>query len=137
MAAVKPEMIPLVWVTVEPMIQAAVDHSHGELSTEVILQRLLDQEMLLLTVCEGSKIMASVTVEKREFQTGKNILNVTTAGGSDLHIWMKFLDEVLDNLARDYGCEEVVIVGRAGWERMLKNIGYGKLHTVMSRKVGE
>lgn len=136
-SAITPNMIPLVWHTVAPMIQMAVEYSHGELDLEDILARLTNNEMLLLTVSEGDLIIAALTIEKRDFASGKNILNVTTAGGADLHLWMDQLDPIIDELAREHGCTEIYIVGRPGWMRLLKGIGYEKIHTVVSKKVGE
>lgn len=130
-------MIPLVWVTVAPMIEAAIEYSHGELDLSDIQKRLMDEEMLLLAVSKGKDIVAALTVEKRIFASGKIVMNITTAGGEDLHLWMEKVNSVIDNLALEHKCTEIYIVGRPGWMRMLKNIGYGKIHTVVSKKVGE
>jgi hypothetical protein len=134
-AAIKPSLIPLVWDVVTPYLVAPIGHSNGELSLDNMYERMIKGELLLLTIAENKNIMAVVTLEKREFATGKNILNVTTAGGSDAHLWIEQLDEVLNNLAKDYDCQEIYIVGRDGWVRLLKDIGYGKIHTVVSKKV--
>lgn len=136
-SAITPEMIPLVWHNVRHMVEAAIEYSHGELHIDTIYNRLVDKEMVMLTVSEEDMIVAALTIEKRDFQSGKSILNVTTAGGADLHIWMDQMDPVLVDLAKEHGCEEIYIVGRAGWARALKRKGYGKIHTVVSKKVGD
>lgn len=136
-SAIKANMLPLVWFEVKPMIQAAVDHSNGELDIDQIKERLLKKEMLLLTVSREDNIVAALTLEVRHFPSGMNILNITTAGGSELHLWMKDVDKVIDDLALQHNCEEVYIVGRPGWEKLLKTQGYNKIHTVVSRKVGD
>lgn len=133
--AIKKEIVPIVWPVVLPMLEAPIEHSNGELCIQDMFDRICNGELLLLTIQENEKVVAAVTIEKREFASGKSILNVTTAGGSDMHLWMKLLDTTLNRLAKDYDCEEIYIVGRPGWERMLKNIGYGKVHTVVSKKV--
>ena len=134
-SAITPSMIPLVWVTVSPMIEKAIEHSNGELCINEILERLIKKEMILLTVSVESEIIAALTIEKREFPSGKSILNVTTAGGSDLNIWLGKINEVIDELAIEHGCSEIYIIGRAGWIKALKDIGYGKIHTVVSKKL--
>jgi len=134
-SAITPKMIPLVWHTVSHMVEMAIEHSNGELYLDDIYKRLLDNEMLLLTVSEGDRIIASLTVEKRDFPSGKRIMNVTTAGGADLHIWMESVNRAIDDLAKEHECSEIYIIGRPGWMRMLKNIGYEKIHTVVSKKI--
>ncbi len=134
-SAIKAEMIDLMWPKLQPMVDVAVEYSKGELSTENIKGRLESGDMIALAVTEEGNLIACLTIEKRVFQSGKNILNVTTAGGCDMHLWISDVDEVLDNLAREHGCEDVYIVGRSGWVRTLKDQGYEKTHTVLSRKV--
>ena len=136
-SAITPKMIPLVWHSVSHMIQMAIEHSNDELDLCDIKERLENNDMLLLTVSEGDNIVAALTVEKRDFASGKSILNITTAGGADLHLWMNEIDRVTEDLAKEHGCSEIYIVGRPGWMRMLKDIGYGKIHTVVSKKIGE
>ena len=136
-SAITPKMIPVVWHMVSPMIEMAIEHSNGELDLDHMYKRLLDSEMVLLTISEGDRIVASLTVEKRDFPSGKRIMNITTAGGADLHLWMADLDGIMDQLAIEHGCSEIYIVGRPGWLRLLKDIGYERIHTVVSKKVGE
>lgn len=136
-SAITPKMIPLIWDNVSHMVQMAIDHSNGELDLSEIYERLIEKEMIMLTVSIGSKISAALTIEKRSFASGKNILNVTTAGGSDLADWLDTVSPLIDQLAVEHGCSEIYIVGRAGWIRTLKDSGYSKIHTVVSKKVGE
>lgn len=136
-AALKVPMVPLLWDQIVPMLELPIEHSNGELSVEGMYERIMDDQMLVLTIYVENKLSACVTVEKKEFATGKTTLNCTTVGGSDMNEWMDQLNDVLEGLAKDYGCEEIYIVGRPGWERMLKKLNYKKIHTVVSRKVGE
>lgn len=134
-SAAKPEMVEMLWHIVGPMLDRAVQHSNGELDLEVIKEQLIAKEMLLLLVNREDKIIAAFALERRDFDTGKSVLVVTTAGGEGLEDWKEELDKVLNSLAKEHGCEDIYIVGRAGWVRSLKHIGYSVCHTVVSRKV--
>lgn len=136
-AAVNQQMLPLVWVTVEPLIKAAIGKSNGELDVDDMRARMQRNEMVLLVIYEEGAITTALTLEKTTFASGKKILNVTTAGGTGLEKWMGLVNTTLDDLARDHECEEIYIVGRAGWVRKLKALGFGVVHTTVSRKVGE
>ena len=131
------KMIPLLWVTAKPLIEVAVEHSNGELDIDLIYKKLIGEEMALITVTEDGNVLACLTVEKRIYNSGKNVLNITTAGGEGIHKWMGELSPLMDDMARKYDCTEIYIVGRPGWDRMIKDFGFQKIHTICSRKVGD
>lgn len=134
-AAIPQNMLKIIWPKVSHMIQVAIDHSNGELTLDSMYERIENAEMLLLTVNEGDRVVATLTIDKRDFESGKKTLNVVTAGGSDMHIWINEVDRVLNELAKEHGCEDIYIIGREGWVRTLKQIGYEKIHTTLSKKV--
>ena len=136
-SAAKKEMVPMLWPLVSGLLQKAINHSNGEMTPVDVLERMCAGSMLLVTITEGEKIVTALALEQRSFSSGKKVLNLTLAGGEDLHKWMHQLDEITQNLAKDYGCDEIYIVGRAGWVRALRDIGFNKIHTVVTKKVGE
>lgn len=133
---VAPDMVNLIWHSVGKFIQLAVDESNGELTADKIKERLINQEMALATIHDGDKVLSGVTFEMRTFDSGKRVLNICTAGGEAMDAWVPLVDNLADELAIKHGCEDVYIIGRAGWLRTLKQRGYGHVHTVISRKVG-
>lgn len=135
-SAVKADLVPLVWPAVVDHIKSATDHSNGELTPQVMFDRLTAEEAVLITVSEEHNILASLVIEKRDFETGKSILNVTLAGGTRIEDWLEDFDKVLDDLAIDYECDDIYLVGRRGWVKKLKDFNYKPVHTVMARKVG-
>ena len=136
-AAIPGRLAPLLWPTISPMIDMAIEHSNGELCNETMLNRIINNDMLLLTVSNDNDIVAVLTLERRDFPSGKSILNITTAGGKDLDLWFEKIDETVCKLAEEQGCQEVYIVGRPGWQRKLKKLNYAPIHSVVSKKVGE
>lgn len=136
-SAIKKEMIPVMWPLVEEHLQRAIDQSNGELDKDDVFSRMVRGNMLLITLSRQTDIVAALALEQRDFDSGKKVLNITLAGGSESDNWIDKMDEVTQQLGKDYGCDEIYIVGRAGWVRKLKRIGYGIVHTVVSKKVGE
>ena len=135
-SAIKPEMVPLMWPLVSDMLNGAIDHANGELDEKDVFSRIIKGSMLLVTISQGSDIIAALGLEQRDFGTGKRILNVTLAGGSNAKDWIEQMDDVVHELAKDYKCDEVYIIGRKGWTRVLRDLGYETIHTVVSKKVG-
>lgn len=134
-SAVPVNLLPVIWPRVEEMIDMAIAHSNEELSISSIYNKLLEGDMLLVTINEGDSIVAALTLERRHFDTGKDVLNVVTAGGADMHIWVEEMDDILQKLAKQFKCEEIYIVGRQGWVRTLRDLGYQRVHTTLSKRV--
>ena len=134
-SAIPTHMVEVIWPRVQDMIQVAIDHSNGELDIDQMYTKIVDSEMLLLTINENDRIVATLTIEKRSFDTGKTIMNVVTAGGADMHLWISEVDRVLNQLAKEHGCEDIYIIGRVGWVRTLKEIGYERIHTTLAKRV--
>lgn len=134
-AAIKPHMVDMIWPICAEHIDRAITESNGELDIELIKQSIKDELMLLLVVYKDAKIVASCTLEKRGFQSGKEVIHIATLGGDNIEEWADKLNDAIVALAKDYNCNEIYIIGRKGWERFLKSKGYDHIHTVLSKKI--
>ena len=135
-SAIKREQLGLVWGKVAVMLARGIEHSNGELTYESVKEKCEEGALLLLTIEKENVIIAACTVEQRTFETGKKVLYLTVGGGAETEGWMQEMHPVLDQLAQVHGCDEIYVIGRPGWERKLKQFGYSKIHTILSRKVG-
>ena len=134
-AAVKPDLVPLIWPAVAPQIEKAVNYSNGELTQESLTQDVMNGNLILLTVNIDSKITASALIHKKTFESGLSVLNVPVIGGEDMHLWGKKLLTTLEQIAKEEGCKQVYGSGRPGWKRVMEKEGYKVIHTIMSREV--
>lgn len=129
------ELIERCWGEIEPFIQRAIDESNGEIDMDAIRKKLGDKELLIATIFNDKKLVAAVSFEVTNFESGKRVLHINLAGGDDMHLWYSDVDELANQLAIKQGCSEVYIIGRKGWERQLKSTGYKHVHTIISREV--
>ncbi len=134
--AIRPELIDVTWPVVEQHIQMAIQFSNDELNLGMMKQSLINGTMILLVVYRGGKIIASCTLEKRTFDSGKEVVHISTLGGSDMELWADKMDETIEALALEQGCNELYIIGRKGWDKYLKKRGYNHVHTVLCKKIG-
>jgi len=134
--AIRPEMIKIIWPVVVGMIKLAIEESNEEISIDNIYHRLIDKDMILVTVAEDGEVIAAMTLERIVFNTGKTVLHLCTIGGDGYKKWWPLIDKVIDELAAEHDCEEIYIIGRPGWKRLLKDRGFNLVHTTLSRKVG-
>lgn len=123
------------WDEIEPFVQLAVNESNGELTTGIIKGKIELRELALATVYDEDELIAVVSFDIIDFDSGLKVLNIQCAGGSQLHDWMERIDSIANDLAKQHDCTKVYVIGRAGWTRKLKHIGYSIAHTVLSREV--
>lgn len=104
------------WQKLKPLIQAALEHDPEKHTIEDIEQAIEEGRALLL---EGeNSAMVCEIVETRS-------LHVFLAGGNLTEL--RSGDEQLGSLAQALGCSQVTIMGRMGWARALRDLGYRML----------
>ncbi len=125
------------WNEIEPFVQMAIEHSNGELNMEGIIKRIEKKEIAVGTIFDDDirKLIAVVTFEMTTFDSGMKILTIQCAGGERLEEWFEQIDVLANSMARHHDCDKIYIVGRKGWERKLRDIGYGHAHTVLTKEV--
>lgn len=123
------------WDELYAFLKLAVDHSNGEIDEVSCKNHVEDGDLLVAAVYDDQTLVAVVAFELLLFITGKRALNIQLAGGASLDDWFERIDEVSNLLAKARDCSEVYIVGRAGWQRKLKHLGYKVAHTVLHKEV--
>ena len=130
-------IVPLIWDQAEPFLKDAVDESNGETSLELVYSDALSGDGLLVLIYKDKTVVGAANLRKQIFETGKEALMVNLLGGTNMQEWINDAHYVATQIAKAKGCSEVYCVGRAGWEKVLKGIGYSKAYTLMSFKVEE
>lgn len=123
------------WSEISPFLEKGIEYSNGELSIDSILEKINSSQIILITIFEDGKLIAVVSLEQCTFDTGKRILNIQLAGGENLDQWFEQIEQIAYGFAKQYDCSEVYIVGRKGWAKKLKSVGYSVLHTVLHKEV--
>lgn len=130
-----PELAIQHWDELYHFLGKAVEQSNGELDEVSVKNQVEDGDLLAAAVYDDQKMVAVVAFELLLFTTGKRVINIQLAGGDSLDDWFERMDEVAQALAKARDCSEVYIVGRAGWQRKLKQLGYQTVHTVLRKEV--
>jgi len=132
-----PDLVDLVWDDIGPYINDAVAESCGELDAASIKQRLVNRASLALCALDEDTLLAVAILDKSIFPNGKKALCVTALGGTKVEDWVSTVDEAIVVIASEQECEEVRIVGRFGWSKMLRDLGWDKTHAIYSKRIGE
>ena len=118
--------IPGVWDQVKPHIQRALDRG-SIYSIEDIYTGLCDAKMQLWTWMDnGIEAALVTTIQEKD---GIKYCLYLALGGENMAQWQHYMHYVED-WAKDSGCTEMRIYGRAGWARAF---GFEIEYTKMSR----
>jgi hypothetical protein len=124
-AAIPPEVLDLAWPEAAPFIKLATDISHNEATVETVRKRVYEGSAILLVVYKEGKIIAAITGEVREFDTGVRALFWPIVGGREMDLWFEPMYEAMLTVAKSAGCTEMRgIAVRNGWLKRLKNYGW-------------
>lgn len=134
-AAPSIDQINACWDELSSLLQKAIDYSNGELDIDSVKERILSGEIMVVVVFKDGNLIAAVTFEQIEFQTCKRVLNIQLAGGTDIELWFHDVEKIANGLAERYHCSDVYIIGRKGWVRKMKSLGYSEVHTILHKEV--
>ena len=97
-----------------------------------VIDRVQDGIYRVLLVQVGHEPAAVVVLEIATCGAPpKKTLSVIAAGGLRMHAWLGHVQRALREIAAGQECERVVVLGRPGWERALRQFGWKKQGVVM------
>ena len=114
---VPPDHVAAIWAYVLPHIEAAVDHSEGELLAEDVYAPLCMGDMQLWVVVQDTAIVSSMITEIITYPR-KRTLRVLSLGGRGLKKWYYLFKEV-EKFALYQECDSIEAWARKGFEKML------------------
>ena len=137
-SAIPITLIEVVWDRCVPHISRVVERSHGELSLESVKGTLLSGNSMLITISDGSDIIAVNIVQVRTMDTGLKCLYIPITGGDRLDEWMPRFLEVAKAIGKDLECTELCgLAVRRGWMKKLAPQGWEFVHEVIRCSIGE
>lgn len=127
------------WEDIKFYLEKSVPYSAGYISLEQYKDMITkpNTNYAVWKVCVNGDIRGAI-VTKFERLGECLILDYETMGGSDMYLW---LEESIINfeflMEKQFNVTQFRIVGRNGWSRVLKKIGYELSHTVTIRKINK
>ena len=101
----------------------------------------LETDEALYVVLDGNELLAAATAWMGRSE-GEAYVEVKLVGGRDYRRWVKELDQKIGGDARDAGATRLIAIGRAGWTKSLKALGWDRIgaaedHWIYSRALGD
>lgn len=130
-------LVPVLWGQAKQFIADAVEHSNDETSIDIIYENLIQKDAVLVIIYKGHDLYGAAIAREREYESGKKAICITQLGGLNMQEWISDAHDVACKIGRALGCTEIYCIGRSGWEKTLKGIGYAKAYTVLSTSIGD
>lgn len=130
-------MVEAVWCQISGLLEPVVALSHGETSLDTILEDLISGNQGLIVVTDGPEVVAAITTQFRDFDTGKRVLYMPNVGGVRMSEWLDELIVILKRMAAQGGASEIRgYMARKGWSKVLMDDrDWDPVYQVMSCKV--
>lgn len=118
------DQVPFIWDRVEWHIKRGLDVT-GDFTLDEVLEGLCKRSMQLW-VWQGAEIHAALVT-----MIADGACTLLAVGGSRMHEWIHELP-VVEQWAKENGCNQMKIYGRIGWAKAL---GFTVDYAVMSRAI--
>ena len=114
------ECIDVFWNEVKNWIQKVVIQSNGRHTLDTTYKLLKEGTMTMFLVLKANKICAVYVVQK-VYYPAKVVLGILFCGGSKIIKNVKPIEKFFINYAKDNLCSGLEIIGRKGWDKIIKN----------------
>ena len=118
---IKPDDVEDLWFGARPLIQKALNHAEGALSTTDVLRMILNGQMHLWVGFQDNKIFTAIVTEFINYPRHKicRIITTATETGHDLDEWYPTMLEHVGEFALNEGCVALEAWCRKGLARQL------------------
>ena len=114
------DQIDSYWSIAKPLIQKALDRG-SNYTIDQIYRGLKSKEMQLWMWGDTSALVTAI-----QNRDNKRWCLFLALGGERMNEWQEYLP-IVEDWARDKGCQDMRIYGRAGWKKLGYDIEYTKL----------
>ncbi len=128
-----------VWNLVKKDIQEALSYSGNHTDSDFVFETLKQQKFQLWIVWDKEKKTTKdkyygvviTEVIKRKLRKSCNIFIVT---GKHRQKWQHLIS-VLEDFALEQECNNMELIARKGWERIMEQFNYKKTHVVLEKSI--
>jgi hypothetical protein len=131
------KLVEKVWIKVEPDVKSALERSGQYANSNHIKQHCLKNEMQLWILWnkenKDKKYYGVVITEVIQRPLIK-VLNIRIMVGNNRENWQHYIS-IIEDFAKQNGCDKMELIARPGWERVLKQFNYTKSHVVLDKNL--
>jgi len=120
----------IIFPKVKHYLEKAAVLSGGRMSIEEIENNVLHKNHQLWIAFNDNEIVATADTEVVKYCTGIKTLVGHFIGGKDLESWKQPIVDSMAAFGKAEGCTKIEFMGRRGWTKPLKQIGWKETYRV-------
>lgn len=122
------------WHSIEAMMRQ-VPKSLGDWTPESLYRRALSGGVQVWSVGDNQRILMVLLTQIAIFPQ-RRVLEIFWAAGQGLFVdAQELIDATMDLFAKKENCSRIDVIGRDGWDRVLKERGFKRSAIIWSRSV--
>jgi hypothetical protein len=124
-SAVPPEMVADYWDVAFQLFSKSFEYSALKISPEDVYEDVMrgNQSLWLVFEDEPFLVIGAFTIRVKSYPAG-HALAGEHLGGERLSEWADQLFQIMEQYARDLNISHLELIGRRGWEKILKPKGW-------------
>jgi hypothetical protein len=132
--SVQPADIDAIWPQAWPLLAPAVALAGGRYNEPTLRHRAETMNAQLWVAIERGAPVAACLTWVTPYPTGFRECNIAFVGGAGDGHWLHWMGAV-KAWAESIGCDQIVCIGRDGWERVLAPLGFKRDGRVLSLEI--
>ena len=133
------DMVDGSWKHVEKDVADALARSNGYALASNIKQWVKDKKMQLWILWDKDKPTTKekyygvvvTEIVKRKLKKSCNIFIVT---GRQRRLWTPLI-QVIEDFAKEQDCDQMELIARPGWDKIMKPFNYKRTHVVLEKQI--
>ena len=116
-------LLDTVWSDAERLLAPAIDVAPGKFSIEDVRQDILNGNVVLWLVVDGTKPIAAITTRIINYPQ-RHAMAMDWIGGTRMNEWLGMAMKTIKDYAVANGCLHLEGYGRKAWGRVLEKYGW-------------
>ena len=117
------------WERSKPFLADALEKSGNEYTVDDVLKEIEDDHAIFYPTKKGASVFRIALYPQ------KRMLRIWLAGG-DMESSIESILATAEFHAKEHECDGIEVVGRRGWEKVLKPYGYEHKRVVLIKELG-
>ena len=118
------------WERSKPFLANALEQSGNEYTVDDVLREIEDDHAIFYPTKKGACVFRIALYPR------KRMLRIWLAGG-DMASSIESILEAADFHAKEHECDGIEVLGRRGWEKVLKPYGYEHKRVMLIKELGD
>lgn len=133
---VPPEVIDNYWGKALELLSKAFEYSSMRVNPESVRDDCMSGDQSLWIVYEDTtdNIIGAFTIRIKSYDAGSTLCG-EHLGGERLEEWADRLFEIMEDYAHDYQINKLELIGRRGWEKILKPKGWTSNVVIFEKEI--